>query len=180
MNDSQIVELYFHRDQQAITCTREKYDRYCMTIANNILSSREDSEECVSDTYLELWNNIPPTRPVSLKAFAGRLTKNNALKRGGGETAACIDELAECLSLGTDPNSPEERLNHEHLVTCINRFLSGIKREQRIIFLRRYWYSSSVKEISESLGISESKVKVTLMRLREKLKEYLEREGVFI
>ena len=186
MNDEKIITLYFRRDQQALAQTEIKYGRYCYTIAWNILFNNEDSEECVNDTYLDAWHAIPPARPFSLKAFLGRLARNNALnryehntakKRGGGETPLCLDELAECISGKDDPGSRED---YFHLVTCINDFLSHLKKEQRIIFVRRYFYECSILEISSDMGISESKVKVTLSRLRGKLREYLEKEGVVI
>ena len=184
MNDQHIIALYFQRDEQAIEKTDQKYGRYCFAIAWNILYSHEDSEECVSDAYLQTWNAIPPQRPLSLKAFVGRLTRNNALnryeyahaeKRGGGQLPMCLDELAECVS-GKD--TPETHADHQHLVTCLNTFLSLLKKEQRIIFVRRYWYESSIQEIAEDLGLSESNVKVTLLRLRRRLKKYLEKEGI--
>ena len=186
MNDSDIVALYFRRDQRAVSETDLKYGRFCLAVAWNILRDHEDSEECVNDTYMETWNAIPPVRPRSLKAFVGRLTRNNALnryernaaqKRGGGEVPLCLDELAECVSGRDDLAGLDD---YRHLVTCINNFLSLLKKEQRIIFVRRYWYESSVQEIAEDYGLTQSKVKVTLSRLRAGLKEYLEKEGVRI
>ena len=139
MNDQEIVRLYFDRNQQAISETGRKYGSYCYTIAWNILYNREDSEECVNDTYMDTWNAIPPARPLSLKAFVGKITRNNALnryekahagKRGGGETPLCLDELSECVS-GQDEMKDLE--DYEHLVTCLNQFLSLLKKDQRII-----------------------------------------------
>lgn len=184
MNDSEIISLYFDRSEQAIQQTDLKYGRYCYAIAWNILRSNEDSEECVSDTWLATWNAIPPARPFSLKAFVGRITRNNALnrceaasalKRGSGESPICLDELSECVS-GRDTLTGAE--DYHHLVTCINAFLSDCKKEQRIVFVRRYFYENSVREIAQDLHLSESKVKVTLSRLRAKLRVYLEKEGV--
>ena len=184
MTDHAIIELYFARDQRAITRTDEAYGRYFRTIAWNILRNHEDEEECVNDSYFDTWNAIPPARPFSLKAFVGRITRNkalnryeqkNALKRGGGETAACLDELAECVSGEGDPASGDD---YRHLVTCLDGFLSDLKKEQRIMFVRRYWYGCTVREIAEGMGLGESNVKVTLSRLRNRLKEYLEKEGV--
>ena len=184
MNDQEIVRLYFDRNQQAISETGRKYGSYCYTIAWNILYNREDSEECVNDTYMDTWNAIPPARPLSLKAFVGKITRNNALnryekahagKRGGGETPLCLDELSECVS-GQDEMKDLE--DYEHLVTCLNQFLSLLKKDQRIIFVRRYWYLSSIQEISRDYGMSESKVKVTLLRTRKKLRDYLRKEGL--
>ena len=143
MNDAEIITLYFGKDQQAIVQTDLKYGKYCHVIAWNILFNNEDSEECVNDAYLETWNAIPPTRPFSLKAFLGKITRNNAInryerntaqKRGGGETAACLEELAECVSGSDELGSLDD---YNHLVSCINDFLAGLGKEQRIIFLRR-------------------------------------------
>ena len=184
MNDIEIIVLYNERNENAIVRTQEKYGRYCYTIAWNVLNDHEDSSECVNDTWLDTWNAIPPARPFSLKAFVGRITRNNALnrleknralKRGGGGFCVCIDELGECLP-GDDPVGTF--IDHDHLVTILNDFLSHLKKEQRMIFVRRYWYGSPLREIADCYGLSESKVKVTLMRLRNRLKERLEKEGV--
>ena len=130
MNDNEIIRLYWSRDQIAIACTQEKYGHYCYRIAWNILYDHEDSEECVNDTYMETWNAIPPARPFSLKAFVGRLTRNNALnryerntakKRGGPAGTLCLEELGECVSGKDDLH---DRIDYEHLVTSINSFLS--------------------------------------------------------
>ena len=186
MNDNEIIALYFDREQQAIEQTASKYGRYCHIIAWNILNDHEDSEECVNDAYLETWNAIPPTRPANLKAFVGKITRNKAInlfekrsaaKRGGGQTTLCLEELAECVSGKDDLNSLND---YNFLVECINEFLSGLRKEQRIIFVRRYWYGSSVQEIAQDLRLGESNVKVTLSRLRGRLKNYLEKEGVSI
>ena len=184
MNDNEIIRLYWSRDQIAIACTQEKYGHYCYRIAWNILYDHEDSEECVNDTYMETWNAIPPARPFSLKAFVGRLTRNNALnryerntakKRGGPAGTLCLEELGECVSGKDDLH---DRIDYEHLVTSINSFLSLLSKEQRIIFVRRYFYESSIREIAEDYGLSESKVKVTLSRLTKRLRESLEKEGI--
>ena len=186
MRDEEIIGLYFDRDEQAIAQTDAAYGKYCRAIARNILRNEEDALESVNDAYLDTWNAIPPTRPFSLKAFVGRLTRNRALnryeyntaaRRGGTETALCLEELGECVS---GKETPEGRAEYEHLITCINHFLSSLKKEQRILFLRRYWYDCTIREIAQDLGISESRVKVTLLRLRGRLREYLEKEGVHV
>ena len=186
MKDQDIIALYFDRNQEAISQTDLKYGRYCHAIAWNILYNHEDSEECVNDTWMETWGAIPPERPLSLKAFVGRLTRNNALnlyekrnagKRGGGEVALCLDELAGCIS---GENDPAMDIDYKHLVTCINEFLSLLKKEQRIIFVRRYWYGSSIQEIAADYRMTQSKVKVTLLRLRGRLKKFLKEEGVCV
>ena len=186
MQDNQIINLYFERKEEAITQTDIKYGKYCHVIAWNILYNEEDSEECVNDAYLQTWNAIPPVRPVSLKAFIGKITRNTAInllekntagKRGGTETVLCLDELAECVSGRDEIGSLDD---YRHLVRCLNRFLEDLPKEQRMIFVRRYWYGSSVREIAQAYAIGESKVKVTLSRLRGRLKDYLEKEGVHV
>ena len=186
MPDTDIIELFWNRIEQAISRLDEKYGRYFMTIAVNVLRSREDSEECVNDTYMDTWNAIPPTRPDNLKIFVGRITRNNALnlyekkhakKRGGGEQPTCLDELAEVVS-GRD--TLQEKEDYDHAVRCINAFLAGQKEEQRIIFVQRYWYKCPVAQIAQQLQVGESKVKMTLSRMRSALKDYLETEGVHV
>lgn len=184
MEDEQILSLYFARSEQAIGETHRKYGRYCGKIAFNILLSREDSEECVSDTYLKAWNVIPPRRPSKLQIFLGKITRNLALdrldwnrttKRGGGETALSLEELRDCIP---DGGTPEDAIALKDLTQALNRFLAELPAETRKIFLRRYWNLSSVKEIASFYGVSESKVKMTLMRTRGKLKDYLTEEGI--
>ena len=184
MEDTQIIDLYFSRDQQAIQQTDQKYGRLCYQIAWNILSSREDAEESVSDTYLSAWNSIPPTRPVFLAAFLAKITrhisldrwrKNSAGKRGGGETAVALEELEECISGGSDP---EAQLRAKELRGALNRFLDGLPQRERVLFVSRYWYLRSIKQMVEETGMSESSVKTQLFRTREKLRRFLDKEGL--
>ena len=185
MEDSKIIELYWDRDEQAISETKNKYGRYCHSIAYNILHSNMDAEECVNDTYVKTWNTIPPSRPVKLCAFVGRITRNTALdrydaslaqKRDGG-TALVLDEMAECLPCADETgNIAEEYVLKE----AINGFLKSLPQRTRIVFMRRYWYLSSIEEIATDLEMSESNVKVTLMRTRTKFREYLTRKGINI
>ena len=184
MEDTQIVDLFFSRDQQAIQQTDKKYGRLCYQIAWNILSSREDAEESVSDTYLSAWNSIPPTRPVLLAAFLAKITrhisldrwrKNSAGKRGGGEAAIALEELEECISGGSDP---EAQLRAKELRGALNRFLDGLPQRERVLFVSRYWYLRSVKQMAEETGLSESSVKTQLFRTREKLRRFLDKEGL--
>ena len=176
MEDSEIIELYFNRDEAAVTQTSAKYGR-----------SREDSEECVNDTWWKAWNSIPPERPRILSAFLGTITRNLALhryeklhagKRGGGETAAALEELAEVLASG-DVTEAEAILQTEgsELTELLNGFLGGLSPDARVIFLQRYWYMEPVKEIAAGLGVSEGKVKMSLLRTRRKLAEYLSGTG---
>lgn len=184
MDDKQIIDLYWTRSENAITETDKKYGKLCHRIAFNILANLQDSEECVSDTYLKAWSVIPPKRPVKLSAFLGKITRNLALnryekytaeKRGGGEVPAALDELTVCIP---DPNSVEHMVDGRILADKLNVFLAGLPSEARLIFMRRYWEVCSIQEIAEIYSISESKVKVSLYRTRGKLKSFLEQEGI--
>lgn len=183
MEDTAIVDLYWDRSQQAIKKTQEKYGAYCYRIAHNILYSREDSEECVNDTWLSAWNAMPQARPDRLSAFLGKITRNlsldcyrrkNAKKRGSGEIAYLFDEMMDCVQ----EDHMEEQLNRKALVDAINGFLALQKQDNRIIFVRRYWYMDSIAAIAERFEMSESKVKSSLLRTRKKLKEHLQKEGI--
>ena len=176
MDDSKIIELYMDRSEQAISETARKYGRYCHYIAYNILHNDEDSEECVNDTYLRTWNSIPPKRPNKLQTFLGKITRNLSLnkyekqsaeKRGSGQIPLILDELTECIP--ADRNS-ETLVEDMVIKETLDRFLENLSADARKIFVRRYWYMSSVKEIAEEYGLSESKVTVTLFRTRQKLK----------
>ena len=186
MDDSRIVQLYWDRNEMAIPATADKYGAYCAAIARNIVRDPQDAEECVNDTYLKVWNSIPPQRPVSLAAYIGRITRNlafnryrrnNADKRGGGELPAVLDELAECVSGGEDP---AERTETKDLLETINRFLSMLPKEKRNIFVSRYWYARSVSEIASRCGMSEGAVSMVLCRMRTGLRSYLEERGYIL
>lgn len=182
MDDIQIIELYFSRDEQAIKATDEKYGKLCLQIAVNILSNREDADECVNDTYLNVWNKIPPTRPDHFRAFLCKITRNlslkkleaaNALKRTSTAMLS-LEEIEE-----TVPDSavlPE--IGEEELGNLISAFLRKQNRDVRNVFLRRYWFFDSVSDIAERYAFSESKVKSMLYHTRNKLRDYLEKEGV--
>ncbi|MBR4289483.1 MAG: RNA polymerase sigma factor [Oscillospiraceae bacterium] len=184
MDDKQIIDLYWVRSERAIAETDRKYGKFCHRIAFHILANPQDSEECVSDTFLKAWSAIPPKRPVKLSTFLGKITRNLALnryekhtaqKRGGGEVPVALDELAECIP---DPNSVERMVDNRILADKLNIFLESLPAEARKIFMRRYWEVCSVQEIAEIYGISESKVKVSLFRTRGKLRAFLEQEGI--
>ena len=184
MEDNQIIQLYFDRSEEAISQTAVKYGKYCHTIAYNILQNIEDSEECVNDTYWKAWGIIPPRRPKRLAAFLGKITRNLALdryrsytaeKRGGGEMAVALEELGDCVFSG---ENLEAHADEMVLTDILNRFLASLSAEQRKIFMRRYWYVCSVKEIADDYGITESKVKMSLLRCRNQLKAVLEKEGI--
>ncbi len=185
MDDIRIVELYFERDELALSETAKKYGRYCHTIAYNILCSDPDAEECVNDTYLRAWNAIPPHKPNRLSAFLGKITRNLALnryardhaqKRGNG-TEVALDELAEVLA---DPNAEAACEDSSFLQDALNRFLEDLPADARIMFVRRYFYLCSIAQIAQGMKTSENRVKVSLHRTREKLKVYLEKEGILL
>lgn len=184
MDDNKIVELFWRRDETAIAETEQKYSRYCYHISYNILSNCEDAEECVNDTWWKAWNAMPPHRPNQLSAFLGKITRNLSLqrylragaqKRGSGQTDAAFSELEECLP---DPISVEQIAEDRMIGQALDRFLRSLPKETRMIFVIRYWYLCSIRDIAEQFGISESKVKTVLFRTRKKLKIYLEREGI--
>ena len=182
MEDTQIIDLFFSRDQQAIQQTEIKYGRLCYHIAWNILSSREDAEESVSDTYLSAWNSIPPTRPAFLAAFLAKITRHISLNccrdRSRLKRNAFICELsAEMEQCIPAPDDSSCRMDDLALRTAINDFLGKLDEEKRNIFVRRYWYLDSVADIAKRYGISESKVKTTLFRCRNRLREHLNKEG---
>ena len=184
MEDSSIVDLYWSRSEQAISETSKKYGRYCFSVAFNILQSNEDSEECVMDTYMRAWNAMPDERPRNLKAFLARITRNLALnmrekrsaeKRASDRVAVALDELHDCIP-ATD--CTERVIDDAAFAEIMNRFLSSMTSEKRKIFMRRYFYMSAVEEIAKDYAISESKVKMSLLRSRNDLKRFLEKEGI--
>ena len=183
MEDEKILQMYFGRDEGAIGATAEKYGSYCTAIARNILSSREDVEECVNDTYLRAWNAIPPHRPGVLRAFLGKITRNLAFhryryntadKRGGGELPLVLEELEGCVS---GKESVEEAFDHKALVEDLNSFLEILPEEKRRIFVCRYFYTDSIGDIAQRFGMSYAGVSMTLSRLRSKLHTYLTKRG---
>ena len=182
MEDRQIIELYWKRAEDAIRETDVKYGRLCHYIAQNILASPEDSEECVNDTWLGLWNAIPPQRPSRLSAFVGRIVRNLALKRFDyltaakrSEEAVCsLEELEDCVSGRT---SVEDELENRRMEEAIDAFLWSLGEEKRTVFIRRYWYFDSIGVICRHTGWSQSKVKSMLYHPRQKLRDYLESEG---
>ncbi|MDR2532742.1 MAG: sigma-70 family RNA polymerase sigma factor [Oscillospiraceae bacterium] len=184
MDDTMIIELYQNRSESAIAETASKYGSYCLAIATNILKNREDAEECVNDTYYKVWEAIPPEQPASFSSFIGRITRNTSLnkyksrkrnKRFGNEFSLLLSELEDCI-----PSSKKVEEEAENLFTSesISRFLYSIDKESRVIFMRRYYYADSVKQVAERLVMSESKVKSNLFRTRNKLKAHLESEGL--
>ncbi len=184
MEDIQIVQLYWNRSEQAIQETQAKYGSYCLAIAGNIVSTREDAEECVNDTWLAAWNAIPPQRPSRLSTFLGKLTRRisidrwrsiHASKRGGDTVTLAIEELAGCIPGG---ENPELTVQARELTTAIEGFLDTLEAQQRRVFLLRYYYLENISSIAQKLGISESKAKSMLHRTRKKLYTYLKKEGL--
>lgn len=184
MEDSRIVELYWQKNTDAIKETDRKYGAYCFTVANNILHNKEDSEECVNDTYLRAWNAIPPQKPKKLRMFLAKITRNlsinrfharSAEKRGGCEIILVLDELAECIADETDVASEYEA---KVLGQCIRNFVRKLPDREGNIFVRRYFFSEPVVQIAEKYGLTENNVHVILSRTRAKLKNKLQKEGI--
>lgn len=181
--DEAIVALYFDRSEEAIAACQVKYGKTCHTIAYNILRSDEDAEECVSDTWLRAWNAIPPERPARLGAWLSTVTRRLALTRYEKKTAAkryggmetSLDELAECVSAGSLTLADEVALSN-----AINSFLASLPTRTRMIFMRKYWYMDSIADIAKALGMTESAVKVSLHRTREKFRKHLDKEGITV
>lgn len=184
MDDAMIVSLYWDRNEQAIKETESKFGSYCHAIANRILTDKEDADESVNDTWLAAWESIPPHRPSVLATYLGKLTRRISLnrwrarnrdKRGGGEVALSLDELAECIS---DRQNVERTMELSELTKALNSFLADLPTTERDVFVCRYWFLASVREIGEKFALSEAKTKSMLFRTRKKLLVYLEKEGL--
>lgn len=185
MKDEAILELYWARSEAAIDETDRVYGRYCYTVAFGILRDQQDAEETVNDAWLKAWESIPPERPRSLKGFLARITRQLSInrlersiarKRGGGQYAMALDELAECIP----DRSREDLAELTALRDALNRFLRSLPPEPRTVFIRRYWHTQSIAEIAANCGMSESKVKSMLLRSRNKLRKALTEEGFFV
>ena len=183
MEDHQIVDLYWQRNENAIAETAAKYGNYLYRISNQILQNAEDAEECVNDTYNDAWQSMPPHRPSILSTFLGKITrrisidlwrKYRAEKRGGGVAALALDELEECVSGTGDVETEFER--HE-LQKKLNGFLSALPQVERQVFMCRYWYMDPISDIARQFACSESRIKSMLYRTRKKLRAMLEKEG---
>lgn len=183
MEDQKIIELYFVRDEQAVVQTQRKYGSYCMSVAGAILDDPADAEETVNDTWLRAWNSIPPQRPKVLKLFLARITRNlalntyrerNAQKRGGGETALALEELAECIPARGDV---QDALDARELGRVIQKFLETQPKRERSIFLQRYFSVEPISAIAVRHGITEVNARKILTRVRNKLRNHLTKEG---
>ena len=184
MKDNEIINLYWSRDEAAITATADTYGNYCYSIAYNILSNNEDAEECVNDTWLNAWKSIPPHRPNRLSTYLGKITRNLSLdryklltaqKRGKGQVELALSEIEGCVPAQTDM---EQIADEMVLVNAIEAFLRSQSRTACNIFIGRYWYLYSIRDLAGAYRMSESKVMSLLHRMRSKLKLHLEKEGI--
>lgn len=183
MEDSSIINLYWERNESAISATDDKYGDYCGSIARNILEDAQEAEECVNDTYLRAWNSMPPHRPSKLSAFLGRITRNlsfdrrrhsNAAKRGSGRMCAILEELDDCISGGDWVGQEHER---RELAQAINSFLGSLPHQKRKMFVCRYWYCDSVADIAKKFYMKPSAVSTALGRIRADMRKYLTERG---
>ncbi len=182
LEDGKIIELFFAREEKAITEMSAKYGSICKSIARNILKNDLDAEECVNDAYLAAWNNIPPEKPNPLKTYIFRIVRNISIAKYHANTAVkrnsfydvALDELEDCL---TSFVTLEQEITAKELSEKIENFLDTLDKESRVMFVRRYWYSDSISDIAKLFRISNNNVSVKLSRIREKLKIYLQKEG---
>ena len=185
MEDQEIIELFFARSEQAIAQLQNKYGKQCLKVAGNILNNRLDAEECVNDSYLAVWNTIPPQRPDPLLTYVCHIVRNLSIKRYHANSALkrnshydiALDELEECIQA---KETVENEIAVKELADAINQFLGTLSKENRMMFVRRYWFSDSIEDIARMFRISSRNVSLRLVRMRKGLKKYLEREGIWI
>ena len=184
MDDASIVALFWERSESAIREAEARYGAYCSAVAGRILNDPEDTRECLNDLWLAAWRSIPPHRPDDLRTYLGKLARNLAVsrwrenhrqKRGGGETALALEELADCVPGGDEP---DRLLEAEALRESLNRWLAGLSLRERQLFVNRYFYVWTVPEIAEKAGVSRASVSTSLYRLRKRLRAHLEKEGL--
>lgn len=184
MEDYEIIALFFRRSEEAVTAASRKYGAYCRSVVTNILSNREDVEECLNDTWLSAWDSIPPNRPQRLGVYLARIARNTALnrrkeltaqKRGGGAVDAVLEELHEMIP---GNSAVDEALDEIVLRDAINAFLRSQPKQKRDIFIRRYWAMEPVNDVAKALGLRRGQTATILYRMRRELKEYLEKEGI--
>ena len=184
MEDEQIVALYWSREESAIHETALKYGNYLNSIAYNILQDQRDAEESVNDTYIRTWNSLPPQRPVYFFAYLAKICRNLSLglleKRSAQKRCGEIVSLTAELELCIPDRRVEDTAEGKYIGELLNRFLSEISKENRMIFLRRYWFADSIQQIAERYGVTQSNVKIRLHRTRNKLRDYLQQEGITI
>lgn len=184
MEDSRIIELFFARSERAIEETSQKYGNYLTCIANNILNRPEDTEEVVNDVYLAAWNAIPPNHPTVLKHYLSRIVRNLSFKRfaylaaekRSADTVVLLSELEECIPDAC--RSMEEIMDIQELGTCINRYLSGLRKEECSLFVSRFYYAQTQEQLAEKYGCSVRQVKYKLAKLRKDFRKFLQKEGV--
>ncbi len=185
MEDRVIIDLYNERNEVAIDETAKKYGTFLLKISNNILVNREDSEECVSDTYLKVWDKIPPEKPSYFRAWLARITRNLSIdkyrsltrkKRSGDNVDVIYDELADCIG----KNSLDEEIENKEIAKIIDDFLDTISLEAKAIFIKRYFFGADIKTIANEIGSGEGKVKSSLHRTRIKLHDALTESGVIL
>ncbi len=182
MEDKDIIDMYWARSETAVSETEKKYGRYCHYIARKVLCNDSDAEEIVNDAYMKVWNTIPPQRPTSLKSYVGMIARQLAFnayeskkaKKRGGQLESVLDELSECIP---DSSGSEDIGDSIALRDALNKFIKSLPRKTGAVFMRRYWYSSSVCEIAEEYRMKENHVNVLLFNTRKKLKTFLEKEG---
>ena len=180
MDDKQIIRLFFERSEQAITELSQKYGDLCMKIARRILNDHQDAEECVNDAYLGAWNSIPPQSPDPLRSYICRIVRNRSLKKlrtnsaikRGSQFEVSLSELEDCIP----DSSMDEQLSISELSAQINAFLAALSKDDRLMFVKRYWFSESISELADAFGITENNVSVRLSRIRGKLHQYLNRK----
>lgn len=185
MEDQEIVELFLERSEQAVRQLQDKYGSRFTQIAWNILHDRQDAEECVNDALLAVWNAVPPERPESLLTYACHIVRNLAIKKYHSNRAkkrnayydVALDELEECIQA---KDTVEGEVAVKETAAAINRFLEGLDRQNRMIFMRRYWFADSLTEIAVRFHISERNLSLRLLRVRKKLKKFLEKEGIWV
>lgn len=183
LEDGEIVELYWQRNEEAITASEQKYGNYCTSVAMNILQDYEDSKECVNDTWMHAWNSMPPHRPELLRMFLAKITRGaawnlykakHAEKRGGGQISMVLEELEECLP---GKQGVEESILAKELGMLLQRFVLELPEKERNVFVRRYFFTESITEIANGYGMSENYCMVMLCRARKRLREKLVQEG---
>ena len=185
MDDKQIIELYFERNEQAIQETEHKYGAFCRKIARNILDIYEEAEECVNDTYYSVWKQIPPTIPESFRAFLGRITRNLSISRFRAMRAKkryngmeiMLSELEDCVPAS---ENIESIIEAKELSIYINEWLESLSKEERVLFIQRYWFGEEVRDLAEVCGITAGQMAQKMFRLRKRLKVFLEQKGVVL
>ena len=184
MDDNQIIELFFRRDEQAIYEIERKYMEMCSKIAFNILNNNEDCDEALNDTWLKVWNSIPPEKPKNLPAYLtvivrntsiDKYRKNMAVKQLDNDMKATLEEISDIIP---DTLSVEKQLESKELINCINNFIETLSKKQRIIFIRRYYYFYSIRDIAEEYGWSVSYITVNLTRIKSRLNKHIEKENL--